>query len=421
MSRFLCCLTLISCSWGLYACHMPACESKKLVCILDRNVYGGIPAGSLYATMGYLEACMVICAQAFCEGIPVLASIHVVKNLLDIVHFKGYRDREVRLMQQLELIPESIKKAYAQNHGSEVNHALRWLANKWVISMQQLEDFKAQCTLRTTLKTKSFIYKTKNPNLQLMLILTKGQNQTPQEALRAEGFSEMEFDYIAKEDFDEFFLHIYETSTDVESIAQPIDISAFAKLFVADSALRRNVILNGHGSVGNIAQLSVEQFKQFAQVLDARGCVCLGIISCYAGSKTNREAYKDVVNFPIIAFCVGDMVSLVRISFKTRDGNKDMCFLTYFDKLDEYLRQDAPQDARACDSLFKAVEAIHVNIPQNYPWVYFPHARSPMHLSELMDTVQAKDAIKSEDRSIEGDSIERTVRKSLCLVFRLVL
>ena len=387
-------------SSGLSASEQAAgATTKHLMCIFDRQVVEGLPFGSFYATMGCFEACTLTFAKAYSEKMPIIVSAHIVKNLFDMTESRfGLQGKKIQINEQLTKISENTKKSAAKD--SEIDLACRFCDSNYRQYSASLDAFKSVCKFKTALINESYVYCTKNPNLQLLLILPRFPGSTSDDTLRFAGFDEAEFEYITIDKVQGFFATLYDTPDKVASIATPLDMTAFGKLFIVDSSMQRTIFLNGHGNNGIIAQLKTEQFKKFVGILDSVGCKCLSVFSCHAGSSYNFAAYQNEQHFPIIIFSVGNTVALSTISFSDKAGHKSSIFVGFFNKLDDYLRQPNPQDPAVMDSLFKAVELIHENDSHNYPWFCFPNQK-PIHLSTLMDSAKKQVGAKSATPTLE--------------------
>ena len=417
MSKLLCCLIM-----AVVPCLLGAGEPQKdvrctkLVWVLDRHVYGGhVPGGKLYAIMGELEACMLNCARAAFDRVPLLVSAHVVDNLLLVERngTKGHLHKNNKEMLKAELakIPEAVKKDYTADAVSEIARAQRYVAERYTpqfswLSPERLSDFKTSKFCKY-LKNESYVYYSKNPNLQLALILPKKKHVNKEQALRAEGFNEEEFAAVQVKTVDAG--SIISSEDLLEYAGKPLDMSAFKKLFIVDHALRRNIYLEGHGNIGVIAQLGTEQCRQCISDLADVGCTSLAICSCHAGSPQNCEVYKGA-KFLVLVFSVGDMVAYADISFGQKVTSQN--FDSYFRKLQTYLQNGQPEDPypqkepKAVNDLCEALAALHVNCANNYPWIYFPGSSDLAHMSLLNGSIKDVEAKAVEAVMASGSQSE---------------
>jgi hypothetical protein len=399
----MCCLLYGICSlfvaFGLCAGQQPQ-ERRytNLVCILDRNGYETIPAGSLYAVMGEFEACMLSFAVALDEREPILISEHIVKNVYDMLKYKGRPDRYFALNTLMSGIPDVVKSKHLNHEGSEIQKATCWLQGSYSPSMERLIKLKKISKFKDTLLKNSTVFKTKTGSLHMLLILPK--RGASEEDLRLQGFVPDEFELISKDVLNTYFTRLYDSTDKVVSMSQPLDMGEFRRLFISDHLLGRNIFLLGHGNVGVLAQLSYEKFRQLINMLNTAGCASLSIFSCHAGAQKNLEAYQVPSNFIKIAFSVGDIAA--RVWGYSGAGQKNFSFSSFFNKLQSYLQQKDLSSPEASRLLCEAVAAIHVNDLHNYPWFCFPNNSTLIHLSELIEKIKQPAPSSAEALPVES-------------------
>jgi hypothetical protein len=348
--------------FSLYAAEEQA-NFQRLVCIFDRGVIGHmIPSGSLYALMGQSEACKNMLIACLKERVPVLVSVHVMKNLYDHLHYSKLKSDVIQAVITEVLL--RVNQVYMDMAlpESELKRAEEWVGTS---KQREYENLKIK-----ELLSKQLIFQTVHDNVQMLLILpcdgTVPVNKKA-DVLSKAGFNPQTFKQVGCgcTVLKKLFERIYDAPEKINAIADPISITELGALFTDDSTLRRNIVLIGHGAIGCVAQMSMENYALFLQMLGTKKCVSLGLFSCYASAPRNRTPYRGSLPFPIFLFSVGDTVS-----FSTTD-NQLFSLTRYFQGIEDYVshKQD---DAQGIAMLKKALACIHCNIPHNIPWVYFP-------------------------------------------------
>lgn len=399
MYRLLCSICSLFVAFGLCAGQQPQ-ERRytNLVCILDRHGYGTIPAGSLYGVMGEFEACMLSFAAAIHERQPILISDHIVKNVYDMLKYKGKSDRNIALNKLVSGIPVAIKSKYLNQEDSELHKATRWLQGSYAPSLERLVNLKKITKFKDTLLNKSTVFRTKAGSLHMLLILPK--KGATENDLRAQGFVPNEFELVPENALVAYFTRLYDSADKVISMSQSLDMTEFRRLFFVDSLLGRNIFLLGHGNIGVLAQLSYEQFRQLIDILNTVGCTSLSIFSCHAGAQKNLEVYQVPSNFLKIAFSVGDISA--RVWGYSDAGQKNFSVSSFFVKMQEYLQQKDVSSSEALGLLCQAVAAIHVNDLHNYPWFCFPNNSTLIHLSQLIEKIKQPAQSSAEALPVES-------------------
>lgn len=361
-------------------------QPKRLVCILDRNSFGIVPTTTLQESMHGLDATMAMCGKCIIEKLPILVNTHVLRSILRASELPISSSESYKFLDQTRtLLPQEVRNLASRI--PVVARALNWTPlDSAIHHSKKLSDLQQHYKLIEDVKQHYHLYETKHPNLQLVLILPKQGDDTPEKLLKDHCFDPQEFNYIdqTKCCLRAFLNQCYFSPHEAEHINNPLDIKAFGSLFSDMHKTPRHVLLFGHGNIGTIAQIPVENIRNFFSVMASIGCSSLSIDSCYAGSIMNMKACFSAY-FPVIIFSVGNMISNTIISFDKKDDQTQFCSVaTYCNGLDEYLQYQDPQSSEAINCLCKAVEAIHVNDPHNFPWIYFPCKVKPVHLSELM-------------------------------------
>jgi hypothetical protein len=336
---------------------------QRLVCIFDRGVIAQtIPSGSLYAFMGKGEACKNMLISCLKERVPVLVSAHVMKNLYDHLRYSKFKFEDIQIEMikvLLRIDPVYMDAALPE---TELKRAAEWARTS---KQREHENLKIKELLSNQL-----IFQTVSDNVQMLLILPcDAPVAVPERAavLSKAGFNQQTFKHIGSgcTVLKKIFEHMYDAPEKIKAIEQPISISELDALFVDDGTLRRNIVLVGHGSIGRVAQMSMDNYDSFLHMLGTKKCASLGLLSCYASAPKNRTPYKGSLRFPIFLFSVGDTVS-----FATTD-NTLFSLTKYFEGIEEYICHEQG-DAHDIASLKKALAYIHCNVPNNTPWIYFP-------------------------------------------------
>lgn len=363
----------------------PVATPKKLVCIIDRQVYGTLPAGTLYTTMGGYEACMCALAKAWQENLPILVSTQVLKNLYEL-RFTSRKTIEKTLKKQLDLLPEWLKTSTTQI--TEMEEAHKWL-NHTFEPGTLIKKFKQDSKFCARIEKYFSLFSTKNQNLQMILVLPNYRHNCDQELLINYGFKSDEFTRIPGTQLQQYFSEIYDRPEKIAPITDQLDVKAFQKLFIVDLTDPKDIFLFGHGKSNIISQMSTDIFLEFKQMLEQIGCRSLGIFSCNASSEKNFEAYKDAKQMLIVPFAAGDLCTLTNVFFTNESNRPSLSFNTYFNEVGYYFDKINSQTLEAYNHLINAASAIHAQTPVNYPWFIFP-GKKPIHLSHLMIATQAQ-------------------------------
>lgn len=361
-------------------------QPKRLACILDRNSFGIVPTTTLQESMYGLDATMAMCGKCIIEKLPILVNVHVLRSILRTSELPISSAASYQFLDQTRaLLPQDARNL--ASHFPDISRALYWTPlDSEIQHSKKPSDLQQHYKLIEDIKQNYHLYETKHPNLQLVLMLPKQEKDSPEELLIDHCFDTKKFNYIdqTKCYLRAFLNQCYFSPDEAEHINSPLDIEAFGSLFSEMHKIPRHVLLFGHGNIGTIAQIPVENIRSFFSVMASIGCSSLSIDSCYAGAIMNMQACFSAY-FPVIIFSIGNMVSNTIISFDRKDAQPQFCSIaTYWNGLDAYLQYQDPQSSEAINCLCKAVEAIHVNDPHNFPWIYFPYKLKPVHLSELM-------------------------------------
>jgi len=362
---------------------------QRLVCIFDRGVIAQtIPSGSLYAFMGQSEACKNMLISCLKERVPVLVSAHVMKNLYDHLRYSKFKfdDIQIEMIKVLMRVDQVYMDAALPE--TELKRAVEWVRTN---KQREHENLKIKELLSNQL-----IFQTVSDNVQMLLILPcDAPVPVPERAavLTKAGFNPQAFKHVGFgcTVLKKVFEHMYDAPEKIKAIAGPISISELEALFVDDSTLRRNIVLVGHGSIGCIAQMSMENYDSFLYMLGTKKCASLGLLSCYASAPKNRTPYKGNLRFPIFLFSVGDTVS-----FATAD-DRLFSLTKYFEGIEEYVCHEQG-DESGIAILKKALVCIHCNVPNNTPWVYFPGRDG---LVSEFDLVKIKSPVSVQAASTE--------------------